>query len=330
MGDIHKRDHTVNIEDFLKQDHSFKNAISKVISPESSPLLYLTGAILFLGVFVAYPIIRVLYMSLMHNVLTRPDQGIYFVGLNNFISLFQNSDFLMSFNRTIWWTLLSVSGKTLIGFIIALLLVNITRGKKLFIFLLFIPWVTPNVVGAITWRWIFDGQFGMLNWLLIKAHLLSQPVSWLSSDLYSFLFTALVDMWVGIPFMAIVFMGGLQTVSPDTLESAEIDGASSFQKLFFIKIPIMKPIILVATTLSVIWTFNSFQIIWPLTRGGPVAATETLIIKAYKLSFGSYDIGMGSGVAVVIFLVLLMFSIFYNQKLNQMDREGGKLVATKK
>jgi multiple sugar transport system permease protein len=296
-----------------------KHDIRRMISPEYSPLCYLAGALLILAVFVAYPILRVLYMSLMHNVLTRPDQGIYFVGLGNFLSLLQNADFLMAFQRTVWWTLLSVAGKTVIGFIIALLLVNITRGKKLFIFLLFIPWVTPNVVGAITWRWIFDGQFGMLNWLLLQLQLISQPISWLSSNFYSFLFTALVDVWVGVPFMAIVFMGGLQMVSQEILESADMDGAGYFKKLFYIKLPVIRPIVLVATTLSAIWTFNSFQIIWPLTRGGPVSATETLIIKAYRLAFGSFDIGMGSAVAVIIFLVLLAFSAFYNQKLSETD-----------
>ncbi len=320
----------MRMADLYRKDRSSPNIIRRMVSPESSPLLYLVGTLIFLGVFIAYPIVRVFYMSLMHNVLTRPDQGIYFVGIQNFISLFQNPDFLMTLNRTIGWTLLSVAGKAGIGFIIALLLLNITRGKKLFIFLLFIPWVTPNVVGAITWRWIFDGQFGMLNWLLLKAHLLSQPVSWLSSNLYAFLFTAMVDMWVGIPFMAIVFMGGLQTVPLETLESADIDGAGYFQKLLLIRIPIIAPIVLVATTLSAIWTFNSFQIVWPLTKGGPVAATETLIIKAYKLAFGAFDIGSSSAVAVIIFLVLFLFSIFYNQKLGQAERRGGKSIAAAK
>ncbi len=320
----------MKMADFYRKDKTSPNMIRRMVSPESSPLLYLMGTMIFLGVFIAYPIMRVFYMSLMHNVLTRPDQGIYFVGIHNFISLFQNPDFLMTLNRTIGWTLLSVAGKVGVGFVMALLLLNITRGKKFFIFLLFIPWVTPNVVGAITWRWILDGQFGMLNWLLLKVHLLSQPVSWLSSNAYSFLFTALVDMWVGIPFMAIVLMGGLQTVPLETLESADIDGAGYFQKLFLIRIPIIAPIVLVATTLSAIWTFNSFQIIWPLTKGGPVAATETLIIKAYKLAFGSFDIGLGSAVAVIIFLVLFLFSIFYNQKLNQAEQRGGKSSAAAK
>ena len=297
----------------------FQNKIRKAFSLESSPFFYIIGSVAYLGIFVAYPIVRVIYMSLMHNILTQPDKGVYFVGLNNFISLFKNQEFLMAILRTGSWTIISVTGKVIIGFIIALLLINIKYGKKLYLFLLFIPWVTPNVVGAITWRWIFDGQLGMLNWILLKVGIISQPISWLSSNMYSFIFTAFVDMWAGIPFMAIVFMGGLQTVSKNMLEAASIDGATYLQKLFYIRLPMIKPIFLVSTTLSAIWTFNSFQIIWPLTAGGPVNATETLIIMAYKQSFGFYDIGMGSAVAVVIFIILLIFSMIYSRMLTRTE-----------
>ncbi|WP_221563221.1 carbohydrate ABC transporter permease [Alkalihalobacillus sp. TS-13] len=288
-------------------------------SPEHSPVLYLLPMLLFMAVMVGYPIGRVIYLSFTQNILTRPDLGVSFIGLGNYLNLFTSVEFWETVLRTGLWTSLSVIGKTLVGFLIAWLLAKDIAFKKFYILLLLIPWVTPMVVAAVAWRWVYDGQFGMLNWILIQSHIINEQVIWLGGKMSAFFATAATDMWLGIPFMAMVFLAGLQAIPVELIESADIDGASSFHKLRYIILPLMKPITLVATTLSAIWTFNSFGVIWPLTRGGPVNATETLIVDAYKRSFGSFDLGMGATIAVVIFLILLMFTIAYKRLLMKQE-----------
>jgi multiple sugar transport system permease protein len=289
------------------------------LSPEKSPFFYLLPMIIFMAIMVAYPIGRVFYLSFTQNILTRPDLVGAFIGLENYITLFSSAEFWETLGRTAVWTTLSVVGKTLIGFGIAWMLSKDIAFKRFYMLLLMIPWVTPMVVAAVAWRWIYDGQFGMLNYILMQVNILQEPYVWLGNKMSAFIATAVTDMWVGIPFMAMMFLAGLQSISVELLESASMDGASSFQRLIHIVLPIMKPIILVATTLSAIWTFNSFGVIWPLTRGGPVDATQTLIIEAYKRSFGAFDMGMGATVAVVIFFILLMFTILYKRLLMKQE-----------
>lgn len=285
----------------------------RLFSLERSPLIYLLPTVAYLLITVAFPIGRLIVLSLTHNILTRPDLGVYFVGVGNYVALFRSPEFWASVGRTIVWSVLSVGGKSLIGFALAWLLAKEIHFRKFYLALLMVPWVTPMVVAAVSFRWIYDGQYGVLNYLLTATHLIRENFIWLGVKASAFVATAVTDMWIGIPFMALVFLAGLQAVPEELVEASSLDGASAPRRLFSIILPQMRPIILVATTLSTIWTFNSFGVIWPMTRGGPVAATTTLIIEAYRKSFGSFDIGGGATIAMVIFLLLLCFAIAYNR-----------------
>ncbi len=297
-----------------------KNHKTFSFSLERSPVFYLLPVSVFMAVMVAYPIARVFYLSFTQNILTRPDLGVTFVGLDNYITLFSSADFWKTLARTVVWTGYSVIGKTITGFLIAWLLFKVTAFKRFYFMLLLIPWVTPMVVGSIAWRWVYDGQFGMLNWVLTRLHILPENYVWLGNATSAFLATGVTDMWLGIPFMTMLMLAGLQSVPVDLLESASLDGANSFQRLRFVILPLMKPVILVSTTLSAIWTFNSFGVIWPLTKGGPVDATQTLVVQAYKESFGAFDLGMGATIAIVIFLILLLFTtVYYKVVMRQED-----------
>ena len=185
--------------------------------------------------------------------------------------------------------------------------------------LLMVPWVTPVVVAAIAWRWVLDGQFGQLNGLLGALGLVAQPISWLGHQFTAFVVTAGVDMWVGIPFMAMVLMAGLQSVPNELYEAATIDGASGLQAFRFVTLPMVRPILLVATLLSSVWTFNSFQVIWPLTRGGPAGATTTLVVQTFTTAFGSFDFGRAAALATLVFVLLMLVSFGY-WRLLQDDR----------
>src|SRR5699024_2865189 len=300
-----------------KERISYK--LRKMVSPERSPFFFLLPLFLFLVLMVAYPIGRIIYLSFTQNILTRPDLGVSFNGLGNYTALLGCIEFWATVLRTVLWTGLSVIGKCLIAMYIALLLAKNIAFKRLYMGLLLIPWVTPMVVAAVVWKWLYDGQFGTINYILLQLNIIQEPIIWLGNELSAFIATAIVDMWIGIPFLALMLLSGLQSVPVELSESASIDGANAIQRFFFITLPTMKPIILVATVLTGIWTFNSFGVIWPMTNGGPVQATTTLVVDAYKRSFGAFDMGMGATIAIIIFLILLGFTIIYKRLL---DRQG--------
>jgi len=225
--------------------------------------------------------------------------------------LVTNSEFWVALSKTLIWTISSVAGKTLIGIIIALLLNQSFKGRGIYRTLILVPWVTPQVVGAIVWKWVYNGEYGMLNYFLISLGILEKSRSWLGNETTAFIAALINDMWVGIPFMSIVFLAGLQAIPTEMYEAARVDGANNLKQLIYITLPQLKPVFLVATILSTIWTFNSFNIIWTLTRGGPINATETLVVKTYKVAFQQFNIGLGSTYALIVFFILTIFSIFY-------------------
>lgn len=275
------------------------------------PYIFILPAVIFMLLIVAYPILLTVRTALYHEVLTRPWEGVEFAGLSNFIKLFQDSEFWGALQRTLIWTVSSVMGKTLIGLTIALVLNQKFKIRGFYRTLILIPWVTPQVVSAIIWRWVYNGEYGMLNYVLIKLGFISEGISWLGHRSTAFIAAVINDMWIGIPFMIVVFLSGLQGIPQEIYEAARVDGANKWQQLFEITLPQLKPVFLTGTILSIIWTFNSFNIIWVLTKGGPVNATETLVIKTYKEAFGKFDLGIGGAYAVTTFILLMVFSLFY-------------------
>ncbi|QTM00103.1 ABC transporter permease subunit [Iocasia frigidifontis] len=260
---------------------------------------------------VAYPILLTVRTALYHEVLTRPWEGVEFAGLSNFTKLLQDREFWGALQRTLIWTVSSVMGKTLIGLAIALVLNQKFKIRGLYRTLILIPWVTPQVVSAIIWRWVYNGEYGMLNYVFMKLGFISEGISWLGHRSTAFIAAVINDMWIGIPFMIVVFLSGLQGIPQEIYEAARVDGANKWQQLFKITLPQLKPVFLTGTILSIIWTFNSFNIIWVLTKGGPVNATETLVIKTYKEAFSKFDLGIGGAYAVTTFILLMIFSLFY-------------------
>lgn len=260
---------------------------------------------------VGYPFIDTLRLSLYEVNLMRPDLGQRFIGLQNFIRALTNPEFWSVLFRTVGWTVLSVAAKLFIGLTAALLLYQPFRGRRIYQTLLFVPWVTPAVVAAVSWKWIYDGQVGMLNYALIQLGVISEPYSWLGHTISAFFAVVLVDVWWGIPLMTILLIAGLRAIPPETHEAATVDGASPWANLIHITLPQLLPVIGTASILSLIWTFNSFPIIWAMTRGGPAGATEILVVKTYDLFFGNFALGLGAAYAVITLAVLLIISLIY-------------------
>lgn len=273
------------------------------------PYLFLLPSALFMILVFLYP----LYLTFKYSFqnISMLDSQSQFVGLNNFIDLFTSIDFTKTVIRTLKWTISSVSIKLSVGLILALLLNKKIRGIKIYRVLLLVSWSMPQTVSAIIWQWIYDGNYGYLNYFLKKFGIISQNLSWLGERKLAFIATVINDAWAGIPFMAFTLLAGLQSIPKSLYEAAEVDGANRIEKLFFITFPQLKSIILIVSTLSFIWTFNSFNIIWILTKGGPIDATETLIIKIYRQAFGKFNIGLSSAMAVIVFLILITLSIIY-------------------
>ena len=271
--------------------------------------LFLLPAITILVAFMFYPIAYVFLMSSYKT--NRIGNLVRFIGMGNFETLFKNPEFWEVTIRSVIWTVLAVSAKTLAGLIIALLLNVDFKGRKLARTLVIIPWASSVPISAMLWQWTFNSDFGLLNYTLKVTGIWRNPPHWLGYPLPAFFANLYVDIWIGIPFMALVFLAGLQSIPPNLYESAEVDGATLGRKFYYITLPLLKPVILIATLLSALWTFNDFNVIYILTKGGPANSTDILITFIYKYGFKFLKFGPAAAMAIVTFAILLVLSLTY-------------------
>ncbi len=273
------------------------------------------------ALFLFYPLGKVVVDSFYKFNFLNPSRKIW-VGGYNYKWLFtfklyspHFSYFVSALFKTLLWVSGSVGLKILLGLGGALLLNSeFLKGKKIYRTLLIIPWSIPWAMSAMIWYWTLNGQFGLINSLLLHLHVISEPVSFLAYPTSAFVATFVVDAWIGLPFMVIMLLSGLQTIPKHLYEAATIDGAGDLVKFTKITLPMVKPVLLTVSLLSIVWTFNSFAPIWILTRGGPVTATTTLPIAIYNTSFRYLTFGgVGKASAMTIFQVLLVtsLSLFY-------------------
>lgn len=282
-----------------------------------APYLLIAPVAIFMLLVYGYPLFLTIKYSLFDVSLIGDNDT--FVGLNNYITTLTDKEFYGTFWLTVRWTVLTVALKMGIGFFIAMVLNSKIYVQKAYRFLVLIPWAIPQVVVSIIWTWILDGRYGYLNYYLQKIGLIEQPLSWLTETNLAFISTSFVDAWVGIPLVAMMFLSGLSGISESLYEAAKVDGANILQRFFNVTIPSMKKVILISFTLTTIWTFNSFNIIYVLTGGGPIGATETMMLKIYREAFGKYDLGISSTLSILVFITLTIMSIFYWKQLEKED-----------
>lgn len=286
-----------------------KGKIRKISGDAWMAYALLTPAVLFFGIFMFYPIIYVVMMSLYQT--NRLGILMDFTGLDNFIRVMQQENFWAITGRSFLWTILAVIVKTVLGMIIALCLNVEFLGRKTARMLFIIPWASSVPISSMLWRWVYDHEFGLLNQTLISLGITQNPPVWLGTPVWAFISCIWVDIWIGIPFMALVFLAGMQSVSKDLYESASVDGVNAAGKFFYITLPSIKQIIFIATLLSSLWTFNDFNTIYILTRGGPAGSTDILITAIYKSGFEWLRFSDAAVMAVVTFIILMGFSLFY-------------------
>ena len=271
--------------------------------------MLLLPALAVLTLFMFYPIVYVFLMAFFKT--NKLGQIMHFIGFGNFTLLFKNKTFWDVTLRSISWTVIAVTSKTLAGLIIALLLNVEFKGRKIYRTLVIIPWASSIPISAMLWQWTFQSEYGLLNHTLKATGLWSNPPLWLAYPKPAFFANLYVDIWCGIPFMAMVILAGLQAIPKDIYESAEVDGASAWICFSRITVPMLRSVLLVATLLSSLWTFNDFNVIYILTKGGPVNKTDILITFIYKYSFQFLKFGPAAAMAVITFAILLVVSLVY-------------------
>ncbi|WP_427366446.1 carbohydrate ABC transporter permease [Candidatus Caldatribacterium saccharofermentans] len=270
---------------------------------------FLLPACVFLLLFMFYPIVYVILMSFFK--VNKLGDLVSFSGLANFRFMFDRPEFWQIIVRSCVWTASAVAVKTGIGLVIALLLNVDFRGRKVARSLVIIPWASSVPISAMIWQWTYNNDFGLLNHTLRTLRIFGEPPIWLAEPRSAFFANLWVDIWCGIPFMALVFLAGLQAIPQELYEAAEVDGATPFAKFRFVTLPLLSSVLTVATLLSILWTFNDFNVIYVLTGGGPGTSTDILITYIYKYAFQYLRFGPAAAMAVITFVILLTVSILY-------------------
>lgn len=250
-----------------------------------------------------YPIFHVFWLSLQKKHLLFGTQE--FVGLANFTSLATDARFWNALKNTAYFAAASVSLELLLGLGIAILMDRAFRLKGLMRAVVLIPWAVPTVVSAKMWEWMYNTDFGILNYIA------GEKVNWLGSTFWALNAAVFMDVWKTTPFVAIILMAGLQTIPQELYHAARVDGAGRWAVFRNITLPLLKPVILVALIFRTLDAFRIFDAIYVLTGGGPAQSTETLSIYAYKVLFQTLQFGYGSAIAVTVFLSVAIISTFY-------------------
>ncbi len=276
-------------------------------------------AMAFITLIVAWPLVETVRLSFTDATLG----GENWVGFENYQRLANSARFMETVARTFYWMALSVSLKLILGLIGATLLNAAIPGRALFRVLVMPPWVIPIAIGCIGWLWLYNGYFGLLSGVAQYVGLTTGPFEFLAYRNSAFYAAIVADVWVGTPMVTLFFLAAMQGVSRDLYEAAWVDGAGRWYRFRRITIPQIMPVIVSMALLSAIWTFNSFEIIWILTEGGPRGATTTLIVDTYKVAISSQRFGEGAARAVVIVVLLAIFSLFYLFFLNKVNKKYG-------
>jgi multiple sugar transport system permease protein len=279
---------------------------------------FLAPALVYIFAIVAWPLVQTVVLSFTDASLRKTTN---WVGWVNYQKIF-NETFATVIGRTFLWTFFSVSLKMLIGTFGAVLLNAMVPGRHLFRILIMPPWIVPMAIGIFMWGWMYNGQFGMISGLLQRVGITDGPVAWLAYGNTAFWATIVTDTWIGVPLVTIYFLAAIQAIPKDLYEAAWVDGAGRWYRFRRITLPLMVPAIITMSMLSLIATFNSFDIIWILTQGGPNGATTTMIIDTYHTAIGSKKYGEGAARAVVICIFLSLFCLAYFRVTRRINPEA--------
>ena len=273
------------------------------------PYIWIAPSVILMAVFILVPILSVFQMAM--SDVSRAGKIKGFNGIENFVKVINNPSFSLVLKNTLVWTVAVVVISTVLGFMLALVLNNQFRGRKVARAIVVFPWATTLVIQASAWNFVINTDYGTLNTLLMKIGLISAPVNWTPTPEAYFAWEIACGIFVTIPFVTFCVLSGLQSIDTSYYEAATVDGAGYFQKLFSITLPLVKSSLTVATVLNIIYVFNSFPIIWTMTKGDPANHTDTLVTYLYKLAFYNGKQGEAAAVSVIGFVILLICASTY-------------------
>lgn len=275
-------------------------------------LLLLTPAFVSLASVSFYPIVNGLYLSLTNTSLITQEQD--FTGVSNYVELWGDPQFWNAWWHTMWFTTASTVLETVIGLGMALILCEAFKGRGLVRAAMLVPWAMPTVVTSKMFGWLFDGQNGIINHILLNAGLIDQNINWYGSPDTAMTTIIIADVWKTTPFMALLLLTGLQTVPNSLIEAARMDGAKGWITFWYIRLPLLMPTLLIAGLFRALDAFRVFDLVYVLTGGGPADSTETLSTLSYKVLFSTLQFGYGSAVSTAMFItegiIALVFVVF--------------------
>lgn len=275
----------------------------------AAPLWLILPSLALTALVIGYPVLDLAWTSFQE--VSRFGQLRGFAGTANFMALLADPLFLSALRNTLIWTASVVLGTILISLPVAMILNEDFIGRGLARAIVMLPWAISLTMTAVVWRWGLSGRAGLLNATLMELGILSEPVEWLATAGLAFTVEILVGILVSIPFTTTILLGGLSALPHEAYEAAQVDGATAWQRFRHVTLPLLKPFLNIAVVLNVIYVFNSFPIIWVMTEGGPANGTDILVTYLYKLAFRFGQLGKAAAISLVMFLLLLAFTLVY-------------------
>ena len=301
---------TKTLEKISNQEQAVARlARRKRIYRKAEPYVWIAPSLILMCIFIIVPIVFV--FATAFGDVNRYGNIRGFAGFENFINVMNNAEIGRVFLNTAVWTVLVVCISTLLGFILALLLNNEFKGRKIARAIVVFPWATTLVIQASVWGFIINKDYGALNTLLKAVGLIQQNIDWTPTPEAWFAWEIACGIFVTIPFVAFTVLSGLQSIDGTLYEAGTVDGANYWSKLFHITLPLVRPSLTVSTVLNIIYVFNSFPIIWTMTKGDPAYKTDTLVTYLYKLNFFNGQPGEAAAVSVIGFIILLFCASLY-------------------
>jgi multiple sugar transport system permease protein len=272
-----------------------------------SAYLFIAPVFLIFSVFTVASVAYAFYLSFHKWNILEPAKP--FVGLDNYRRLIDDERFHEATLNTLYYTVVSVPVTIVLGLAVALLLNNQIRGRGIFRTMFYLPVITPLVIASIIWKWVYNGDYGLLNYYLMKIHLIDEPLLWLADPNLAMPSVIITSVWKGVGFSMVVYLAGLQSIPEDYYDAAKIDGATGWRRLKDITIPLLSSSTLFLFVISILGSFQVFTQIFIMTNGGPLGKTRTIVWYIYTTAFKDYNMGYAAAMAFALFAMMLVFTL---------------------
>jgi multiple sugar transport system permease protein len=272
-------------------------------------LLLILPTALVMALMILFPFFYAIWLSFLRKSPISPKAS--FIGFENYAYIFKDSEYWHSFNNGIIWTGSSIILMLVFGIGIALLMHQNFRGRSIFRGLVLFPYMVPTIVATLVWQWLFNDMYGIVNHFLESIGVINAPLVWLGDPFWAMVTCIFVNVWKFTPFVVIVILARLQTIPQEFYEAAKMDGASAWGRFWTITLPQLRSVLIIVILLRFLWTYRNFDIIWLLTRGGPLISTQNLPVYGYRVAFLSMFMGRGAAIAVTIFVFLAILCFLF-------------------